>query len=306
MILPTKARPSLSYSQSLPSGSKNYNLQSPGKQTNNNNKKTQSQEATPNDHMDHSLVQLKEAMSHVMQGHPRWTGHGGKFWQNMAYRRREWQTPSVFLTQETHEQFSSVQFSHSVVSDSLWPHELQHVRTPCPSPTPRIHSDSCPSSQWCHPAISSSVVPFSSCSQPLPASESFPRSQLFLWGGLSTGVSALVSSLPKKSQGSSSSEWTGWISLQSQGLSKVFSNTTVQKHQFFDAQETHEQYEKAKRYDTRRWVPQGGKCPICHWGRVEKQFQKEWRSWTNAKMSLSRGVCLVVKVKSNAVKNSHV
>ena len=93
-----------------------------------------------------------------------------------------------------------------------------------------------PSSQWCHPAISSSVVPFSSCPQSLPGSESFPISQLFAWGGQSTGVSALASFLPKKSQGSSPSEWTGWISLQSKGLSRVFSNTTLQKHQFFSAQ----------------------------------------------------------------------
>ena len=114
-------------------------------------------------------------------------------------------------------QFSSVQFSCSVVSDSLRPHELQHARPPCPSPTPGVHSDSCPSSQWCHPAISSSVVPFSSCPQFLPASESFPVSQLFAWGGQSTGVSALASFLTKKSQGWSS-EWTGWISLQSNGL----------------------------------------------------------------------------------------
>ena len=130
---------------------------------------------------------------------------------------------------------SSVQFSHSVMSGSLRPHELQHARPPCPSPTPRVHSVSRPSSQWCHPAISSSVVPFSSCPQSLPASESFPMSQLVAWGGQSTGVSALASFLPKKSQGWSS-EWTGWISLQSKGLSRVFSNTTVQKHQFFSAQ----------------------------------------------------------------------
>jgi len=108
--------------------------------------------------------------------------------------------------------FSSVQFSRSVVSDSLRPHELQHARPPCPSPTPGVHSDSCPSSHWCHPAISSSVVPFSSCPQSLPASESFPMSQLFAWGGQSTRVSALASFLPKKSQGWSPSEWTGWIS----------------------------------------------------------------------------------------------
>ena len=122
------------------------------------------------------------------------------------------------------------------MSDSLRPHDLQHARPPCPLPTPRVHSDSHPSSQWCHPAISSSVVPFSSCPQSLPASESFQMSQLFTWGGQSTRVSALASFLPKKSQGWSPSEWTGWISLHSKGLSRVFSNTTVQKHQFFGAQ----------------------------------------------------------------------
>ena len=132
--------------------------------------------------------------------------------------------------------FSSVQFSCSVMSDSLRPHESQHARPPCPSPTPGVHSDSRSSSQSCHPAISSSVVPFSSCPQSLPASESFPMSQLFPWGGQSTGVSALISLLPKKSQGWSPSEWTGWISLQSKGLSRVYSNTTVQKPQFFGAQ----------------------------------------------------------------------
>ena len=133
-------------------------------------------------------------------------------------------------------QFSSVQFSRSVVSDSLWPHESQHARPPCPSPSPWVHSDSRQLSPWCHPAISFSVVPFSSCPQSLPASESFPVSQLFAWGGQSTGVSVLASFLPKKSQSWSPSEWTGWISLQSKGLSRVFSNTTVQKHQFFSSQ----------------------------------------------------------------------
>ena len=132
--------------------------------------------------------------------------------------------------------FSSVQFSHSVVSDSLRPHKLQHARPPCPSPSPGVHSNSCPSSQWCHPAISSSVIPFSSCPQSLPASESFPMSQLFALGGQSIGVSALASFLPKNTQGWSPSEWTGWISLQSKRLSRFFSNTTVQKHQFFSAQ----------------------------------------------------------------------
>ena len=132
--------------------------------------------------------------------------------------------------------FSFLQFSRSVVSDSLRPHESQHTRPPCPSPTPGVHSDSRPSSRWCHPAISSSVVPFSSCPQSLPASGSFPVSQLFAWGGQSTGASALASFLPKKSQGWFPSEWTAWISLQPKGLSRVFSNTTVQKHQFFGAQ----------------------------------------------------------------------
>ena len=131
--------------------------------------------------------------------------------------------------------FSSVQFSRSVVSDSLQPHELQHARPPCPSPTP-VYPNSCPSSQWCHPAISSSVIPFSSCPQSLPASESFLMSQLFTWSGQNIGVSALASVLPKKSQGWSPLKWTGWISLQSKGLSRVFSNTAVQKHQFFGAQ----------------------------------------------------------------------
>ena len=130
----------------------------------------------------------------------------------------------------------SVQVSLSVVSASLPPLESQHARPPCPSPTPGVHSNSHPSSQWCHPAISSSVIPFSSGPQSLPASESFPRSQFFAWGGQSTGVSALASFLPKKSQGWSPSEWTGWITLKSKGLSRVFSNTTVQKHQFFGTQ----------------------------------------------------------------------
>ena len=132
--------------------------------------------------------------------------------------------------------FISVQFSHSVESDSLRPRELQHARPPCPSPTPWVHLNSRPLSRWRYQAISSSVVPFSSCPQSLPASDSFPISQLFAWGGQSTGVSALASLLPKKSQGWSPSEWTDWISLQSKGLSRVFSNTTVQTHQFFSAQ----------------------------------------------------------------------
>ena len=131
---------------------------------------------------------------------------------------------------------SSVHFSHSVMSDSLQPQESQHARPHCPSPTPRVNSNSCPLSRWCHPAILSSVVLFSSCPQSLPASGSFPMSQLFAWGDQSTRVSALTSFLPKNTQGWSPSEWTGWISLQCKGLSIVFSNTTVQKHQFFSTQ----------------------------------------------------------------------
>ena len=129
------------------------------------------------------------------------------------------------LTNKRDSGWFLTQFSSSVVSDSLRPHESQHARPPCPSPTPGVHSNSCPSSWWCHPAISSSVVPFSSCPQSLPASEFFPMSQLFAWGGQSTGVSALASFLPKNTQDRSPLEWTGWISLQSKGLSRFL--TTI-------------------------------------------------------------------------------
>ena len=131
---------------------------------------------------------------------------------------------------------SPVQFSCSVMSNSLRPHELQHARSPSASPTPGVHSNSCPSSRWCHPAISSSVVPFSSCPQSLPASKSFPTSQLFTWGGQSIGVSPISSVLPMNTQDWSPLGWTGWIYLQFKGLSRVFSNTPVQKYQFFGAQ----------------------------------------------------------------------
>ena len=130
----------------------------------------------------------------------------------------------------------SIQFSCSVMSNSLQPHGLQHARFPCPSPTPRICSDSCALIQWCHPTISYSVVPFSSHLQSFPASGSFQMSQFFTSGGQSIGVSASASVLPMNTQDWFPSEWTGWISLQSKGLSRVFSNTTVQKHQFFGAQ----------------------------------------------------------------------
>ena len=156
--------------------------------------------------------------------------------QEMAWTKR--QTESVeYFRRSANIKFSSVQCSSvALMSYSLRPHESQHTRPPCPSPSPRVDSNSHPSSRWCHPAISSSVVPFSSCPLSLPASESFPMSQLFAWGGQSTGVSALASFLPKNTQDWSPLEWTGWMSLQSKGLSRVFSNTTVQKHQFFSAQ----------------------------------------------------------------------
>ena len=135
-----------------------------------------------------------------------------------------------------HIQFSSVQFSCSVVSDTLWPHELQHARPPCPSPTPRIYPNSCPLSRWCHPTISSSVVPFFSCLQSFPASGSFLMSQFFTSSGQSIRVLASASVLPMNIQDWCPLGWTGWISLLSKGLSRVFSNTTVQKHQFFSTQ----------------------------------------------------------------------
>ena len=137
-------------------------------------------------------------------------------------------TLNKFLQMEHFLFFSLIQFSSSVIWDSLRPHESQHTRPPSPSQTPRVYSNSCPLSWWCHPAISSSVVPFSSCPQSLPASGSFPMCQLFAWGGQSIGVSASASVLPMNPQDLSPSEWTAWISLQSKGLSRAFANTTVQ------------------------------------------------------------------------------
>ena len=132
--------------------------------------------------------------------------------------------------------FSSVQFSGSVVSDSLRPHGLQHTRLPCPSPTLRVHSNSCPSTWWCHPTISSSIIPFSFCLQSFPESGSFQMSQFFTSNGQSIRVSASASVLPMNIQDYFPLGWTVWSSLQSKGLSRVFSNTTVQKHQFFSFQ----------------------------------------------------------------------
>ena len=130
----------------------------------------------------------------------------------------------------------SIQFSHSIMSDSLQSHGPQHARPPCPSPTPGVYSNSCPLSRWCYPAILSFVIPFSSCLQSFPASGSFPMSQLFASGRQNIGVSALASVLPMNILDWFPLEWTGWISLQSKGLSTVISNTTVQKHQFFTTQ----------------------------------------------------------------------
>ena len=132
--------------------------------------------------------------------------------------------------------FSSIQFSRSVMSDSLQPHESQHTRPPCPLPTSRVYSNSCPSSRWCHPAVSSSVIPFSSCPQSLPASGSFPRVNSSHEVAKVLGVSASASVLPVNTQDWSPLVWTGWISLQSKGLSGVFSNNIVQKDHFFGAQ----------------------------------------------------------------------
>ena len=132
--------------------------------------------------------------------------------------------------------YTSVQFSFSVVSDFFRPHESQHARPPCPLPTHRVYSKACPFTPWCHPSLSSSVVPFSSCPQSFLASGFFQMSQLFTSGSQSTRVSASASVLPMNTQDWSPLRWTGWISLQSKGLSRVFSNTTVQKHQFFGAQ----------------------------------------------------------------------
>ena len=144
--------------------------------------------------------------------------------------------PFTILNFGLKKTLSSVQFSRSVVSDSLRTHEKQHTRPPCPSPTPGVHPNSCASSRWCHLAIPSSVIPFFSCPQPLPASGSFPMSQLSAWGSQSIGVSASASFLPMNTEDWSALGWTGWISLQSKGLSRVFSNTIVQKHQFFGTQ----------------------------------------------------------------------
>ena len=154
-------------------------------------------------------------------------------------RRSKCSHDSYKGTNPIHEEatlLTSVQFSRSVVSDSLWPHGLKHARLPCPSPTSGACSNSCPSSQWCHPTISSSVVPFSSCLQSFPVSGSFPMSQFFTSGSQSLGVLASTSVLPVNTQDWFPLGWTSWISLQSKGLLRVFSKIKIQKHQFFGTQ----------------------------------------------------------------------
>ena len=157
-------------------------------------------------------------------------------WRSWWHRWKAGKTFPYFCKKRYNDGMSISQFSGSVVSDSLWPRGLQLTRLPCQSSTPWTCSNSCPSSQWCHPTISSSVFPFSSHLQFFPASGSFPMSQLFTSGGQSFGASVSTSVLPMNTQDWSPLGWTGWISLQSKGLSRVFSNTSVPKHQFFDAQ----------------------------------------------------------------------
>ena len=173
------------------------------------------------------------------QGKPKNTGLGSlALLQQISPTRNQTGVPWIagrFFTNE-HMLFSSVQFSHSVMSDSLWPHGLQHARPPFPSPTPRAYSNSCPLSWWCHPTTSSFVVPFFSHLQSFLTSGSFQMSQFFSSGGQSIGVSVSTSVLPMNIQDWFPLGWTDWISLQSKGLSRVFSNSTVQKHQFFSAQ----------------------------------------------------------------------
>ena len=157
------------------------------------------------------------------------------FFSKVSSWLRDW-THVICITGGFFTTGPPVQSSRSVMSDSLWSHEPRHTRPPCPSPTPRVHPNPCPLSRWCHPTISFFVIPFSSCPQSLPASGSSQMSQLFTWGDQSIGVSASTSVLPMNTQDWFPLGWTGWISLQSKGLSRVFSNTTVQKHQFFGIQ----------------------------------------------------------------------
>ena len=174
-----------------------------------------------------ALEAESEPLDH--QGSPK------SFFVFFFFSRTEFKCWSIRTNWWPWKEVLSLQFSCSVMSDSLRPHGGQHTRPPCPSPTPGVYSNSCPLSRWCHPAISSSVVPFS-CLQSFPASGSFQMSQFFTSGGQNIGVSASASALPRNIQDWFPLGWTGWVSFQSEGLSRVFSNTTVQKHQFFRAQ----------------------------------------------------------------------
>ena len=173
----------------------------------------------------------KQGIQSQWTGTTQWNGMGREL--GRGFRMGDTCTP---MADSCQCMASSVQFSRSVVSDSLQPHEPQHSRPPCPSPTPGVYPNSCPLSQWCHPTISSSVIAFFSCLQSFPASGSFQMSQLFISGGQNTGVSASTSVLPMNTQDWFPLGWTGCIALQSKGFSRVFSNTTVQKHQFFGTQ----------------------------------------------------------------------
>ena len=175
--------------------------------------------------------------------------------------------------------FSSLQFSHSVMSDSLQLHEPQHTRPPCPSPTPGVYPNSCPLSRWCHSTISSSVVPFSSCPQSFPASGSFQMSQVFSSGGQNIGVSTSTSVLPMNTQDWFPLGWTGWISLQSKGLCRVFSNTRVQKHQFlcsafFIVQLSHLYMTTGKTVALTRWTFEEGQLWFWKSSHVRFWFEK--------------------------------
>ena len=190
----------------------------------------------PTREMTKLIPERQAGVSQVKWGRNGFCSRESQMWRHSAKGRAGSSQGVGHRAQSLENRLSSVQLSRSVVSDSLRPRELQHARPPCSSPTPGVHPNPRALSRWCHPAISSSVVHFSSCLQSFPASGSFQMSQLFAWGGQSIGVSASTSVVPLITQDWSPLGWTGWISLQSKGLSRVFFNTIVQKHRFFGAQ----------------------------------------------------------------------
>ena len=194
----------------------------------------------------------------------------------------------------------SVQFSCSVVSNSSRPHELQHARPPCPSPTPGVYSNSCPSSRWCHPAISSSVIPFSSCPQSLPASRSFPTSQLFAWGSQSTGVSASASVLPVNTQDWSLLGWTGWISLQSKGLSRV--HPPIKQKPMVDAQKITRKQSKHTLTENHQITKKGSKRRKEQWKQKAIKQLKRNSKETSTSASLTAWKPLTVWITTNCGK----